>query len=78
MGLKCVLVENTRKEVQDFVGLCETLLSQACKATPMNIVECAVVRHYASRLINRCDALLQGKDEQTLEDLDDPPGSLSA
>jgi hypothetical protein len=45
----------------------------------MNIVECALVRYYAGKVIDRCDLLLEDKaDEQTLEDSDDPPGSLTA
>ena len=56
--------ENVRQEVQDFARLCETLLSSALNDRPaMNLVECAVIRYYASSLIDRCDAFLAGEDE---------------
>jgi hypothetical protein len=78
-SLNSAPVENARQEVQDFVRLCDALLSPASEgAPPINIVECAVIRYYASSLMDRCDALLHDKDGQTLADFDDPPGSPKA
>lgn len=57
-------MESARQEVQDFVRLCETLLSPALNDTlQMNIVECAVIKFYASQLVNRCDALFHEQEE---------------
>ena len=57
-------MENVRQEIQDFARLCETLLSPALNDTPpMNIVECAVIRYYASQLVNRCDASFHEQGE---------------
>jgi len=58
-------MENVRQEIQDFARLCESLLSPALSDTaPMNIEECAVICHYSSSLIDRCKALIDGKEKQ--------------
>ena len=57
-------MENVRQELQDFARLCESLLSPALKDIPqMNIVECAVMSYYASSMMDRCKALIDGRDE---------------
>ena len=63
-----VVSENVRQETQDLARLCEILLSPALNGRPsMNLVECAVIRYYASSLMDRCDAFLAGRDEQRLQ-----------
>ena len=56
-------MEHVRQELQDFARLWESLLSPALSDTPpMHIVECAVLSHYASSLMDRCEALIAGKE----------------
>ncbi len=57
-------MENVRQELQDFARVCESLLSTWDDKPPMNIAELSVVCYYASSMMDRCKALIAGKNEQ--------------